>query len=912
MRLPVSTYRIQLGAGLSLDRARSLVDYLAALGVDFLYLSPVLAARSGSTHGYDVVDPRRIDPELGSRHDLEELARTLESHGMGLLLDIVPNHMAADTENPWWFDVLSRGRDSAYADFFDIDWSAGGPGLEGRVLLPILGESPAAVAARGDLRAVREGGALLLAYFDRRLPLCARSWPLVLEPALARVDADELGAIVERARALPGLDAAERRRQSEALHARLESLLRAEADVRDAVDAELAAVAREPGRGRLLSLLEEQHYRLRLWNGPLPLNYRRFFDVSGLVGLRVEAPLVFKESHALLLDLVSRGLVHGLRIDHPDGLLDPEGYLERLARSVPGHRPYVVVEKILAGDERLRESWPVAGTTGYEQLDLLGSVLIDPGGRDALLDTYARFTQQSVDFADVAFGSKRHVLERLLAPELAALVRSLSALLDPTAPPDSELEDALTAVIACFSVYRSYVRPGAVRVEGEDRRRIERAVDAAGQRGARSTALEAIRSALLLEPPVAHDDESRAACLELLLRFQQLTGPAAAKGVEDTACYRYLPLACLCEVGGEPGRFGVPVEQFHAHNKERAAHGAGSLSASSTHDTKRGEDVRCRIGVLSEMPERWAEAALRWHALAAPHRASLRGGSAPAAADEYLLFQTLVGAWPDGELDGPELAAFRERIAAYMLKAAREAKRFTSWVDGDVEYEAALVRFVERVLDRAHSAGLVADLQRFVGPVARAGRLASLSMLLLKIAGPGIPDFYQGSELWDGSLVDPDNRRPVDFERRRILLAELSDEQDMAALLDQLGDGRLKLLLTLRGLGLRKRRADLFASGDYLPVMASGFGREQIVAFARTRGDDAVLVAVGRFFSRFAGRPPVGDAWNDTALELPPEFPHGCYRDALTGLELELESRTQISTSRLFARLPYIMMERIP
>jgi len=911
MRLPASTYRFQLGAGFPLDLARSLVDYLAALGVDFLYLSPVLAARHGSTHGYDVVDPLRVDPELGSEGDLEELARTLESHGMGLLLDIVPNHMAADTENPWWFDVLSRGRDSAYARFFDIDWSAGGPGLQGRVLLPILGESPAEVAARGDLRAVREGGALLLAYFDQRLPLCARSWPLVLEPVLARVNAEELGAIVERATALSGLDAGERRRQSDALHARLESLLRADTDVRDSVDAELAAIGGEPGHGRLLSLLEEQHYRLRVWNGPLALNYRRFFDVSGLVGLRVEDPLVFNESHALLLDLVSRGLVQGLRVDHPDGLLDPEGYLDQLARAVPGQRPYVVVEKILAGDESLRESWPVAGTTGYEQLEVLGGVLIDTGGRDALADTYAGVTQQKLDFPDVAFESKRHALERLLAPELQALVRSLSALLAPAAPPDSELEDALSAVIACFSVYRSYVRPGAVRVEGEDRRRIEEAVDAAEQRGGRSAVLGAIRSALLLEPPVADDDDSRAACLELLLRFQQLTGPAAAKGVEDTACYRYLPLACLCEVGGDPGRFGVSLERFHAHNKQRAAHSAGSLSASSTHDTKRSEDVRCRIGVLSEMPERWAEAAHRWHTLAAPHRTSLPRGPAPDADDEYLLFQTLVGAWPDRGLDRAELDAFRERIAAYMLKAAREAKRSTSWVEGDAAYEAALVRFVERVLDRAHSGELVADVQRFVEPVARAGRLASLSMLLLKIAGPGIPDFYQGSELWDESLVDPDNRRPVDFGRRRTLLTGLSGEQDMAALLDQLDDGRLKLLLTQRGLGLRKRRADLFASGDYLPLTASGSRRDQTVAFARTRGDDAVLAATGRFFSRFAGRPPIGDAWDDTALELPPELPQGHYRDILTGLELELESRAQISGGRLFARLPYILMERI-
>ncbi len=701
MRLPASTYRIQLGADFPLERARSLVDYLASLGVDLVYLSPLLAARKDSAHGYDVVDAGRIDPKLGSRRDLDELSRELAERGMGVLLDIVPNHMAADADNPWWFDVLSRGRASAYADYFDIDWSAGDADLENRVLLPVLGEDVDAVVRRGELRPVREGGSLVLEYFDRRLPLSAESWPVLLVPAQGRARSNALANINERCRALAGLGVAGRRRESDALHLQLDALLHSDDGLRDAVDAELAATTSE----RIAALLAEQHYRLRPWRGPLPLNYRRFFDVSGLVGLRVEDPRVFGDSHALVLELVSAGLVQGLRVDHPDGLLDPEGYLGRLAASAPD--AFVVVEKILTGDESLR-GWPVAGTTGYEQLRVLGGVLLDPAGRDALLASYARFTGQPADFRDVAYASKRDVLERLLAPELAALVRSLQRLLD--VPPD-ELRDALSAVIACFAVYRSYVRPGAVQVEGEDRLLIEQAVGDARGRGAPTAALDAIRSALLLEPPAARDDASRAACLELLLCIQQLTGPAAAKGVEDTACYRYVPLACLDEVGGEPDRFGVGVEEFHAHSRERAARWPGSLSATSTHDTKRSEDVRTRIGVLSEMPTRWAEAVERWHALAAAHRTSLPGGHAPTPNDEYLLYQTLVGTWPASGLDAAELVAYRSRISAYMVKAAREAKLSTGWVDGNHDYEAAVVRFVERLLDREASAELLDDVR---------------------------------------------------------------------------------------------------------------------------------------------------------------------------------------------------------
>ncbi len=882
MRVPASTYRLQLGSELPLERVRSLVDYFAGLGVDYLYLSPVLAARPGSTHGYDVIDPARIDPDLGSLADLEALGRELGSRDMGLLLDVVPNHMAADADNPWWFDVLFAGRDSAYADFFDIDWSAGGPDLEDRVLLPILGDELAQTVGRGELRPVCEGGMLVIAYFERRLPMCAQSWPSVLEPALERADTDQLRAVVDRCRGLSALGPEERRGELGELRRQLESLLQVEA-VRGAVEAELAAIGDEPTHPRLLSLLGEQHYRLRPWRGPLPLNYRRFFDVSGLVGLRVEDPRVFEESHTLIHRLISGGIVQGLRIDHPDGLLDPEGYLERLAQSVPDRGLFVAVEKILSSNERLRDSWPVAGTTGYEQLAMLGGVLLDAGGRAALLDTYVRFTGQSADFAHVARDSKRHVLRQLLAPEVRALVDSLSALLAPAGPSAHDIEEALSWVIACFGAYRSYVRPGSSRVEDEDRQLLERALAAARQQKVAPAALDAIRSALLLEPPVAHDEQSRQACLELLLCFQQLTGPAAAKGVEDTACYRYVPLAALDEVGGAPDRFGVSVEEFHAHNRERARHWPGSLSASSTHDTKRSEDVRCRIGVLSGVPASWNEAVGRWSTLAAPHRRSLPDGPVPSAHDEYLLYQTLVGTWPEGSLDDAALDRYRQRISAYMLKAAREAKLSTSWIDGNADYEAALGRFVDRLLDRGHSATFLDDLDRFVGPVALAGRLTSLSMLVLKLASPGVPDFYQGSELWTSGLVDPDNRRPVDFDLRRAQLGALTAEADAPALLATLADGRLKLLVTTRGLWLRRRHPQLFATGDYLPARAVGSRASQLVAFSRVHGDDAVVAAVGRFFERFEAEAPVGDAWGDTTLELPPALPEGRYRDVLVG-----------------------------
>ncbi|HEY7066177.1 MAG TPA: malto-oligosyltrehalose synthase [Chloroflexota bacterium] len=936
----MATYRLQFNAGFQFADAQALVPYLAALGISDLYASPVLTARRGSTHGYDVADPTRISDELGGEPALAALAAALRERGMGLLLDIVPNHTAASLENPWWRDVLQNGPVSPYARYFDVDWQSARPGLENRVLLPILGAHYGEVLEKGELRLAYEDGELRVRYYDWRLPVAARTYGQVLGaglPAcLAAADAPrELAEAVERVNGDLQRLAVGTTEQFRAAAAVLWQLYQEHAAVHRGVDEAVAAYNGIPGDAAsfdaLDRLLGEQPYRLAYWRVASPeINYRRFFDVSDLVAMRVEDERVFAGTHESILQLVAAEQVTGLRIDHIDGLADPLAYLQRLHAAL-GARDYVVVEKILTGDEELPREWPIAGTTGYEFARAAVALLVDPRA-DAVLDAlWTRVTGEPADFRAVAYRQKRKVIAELFAGDVSALATRLGALAsrdrlarDLTI---GELEAALVEVTAQFPVYRTYTRDFAV--SAQDRGYVEAAVAAArAEQPANQPALHFLRRVLLLKMPSYLAEPDRQAWLRFVMRWQQFTGPVAAKGVEDTALYVYTRFLALNEVGSEPerparhagaGASGPPagsVAAFHQWNAARTAAWPHTLNATSTHDTKRSEDVRARLAVLSELPEAWAARLERWRAWNADLRPVVQGRPVPDGSAELLLYQTLLGAWP---LDDAERQDFRERLRAYLVKASREAKERTSWLHPDKEYEAALTEFADAILAPARPSPFLSDFGEMQQLVVFYGALNSLTQTLLKLTAPGVPDFYQGTELWDFSLVDPDNRRPVDFERRAALLAalEAAAHGDQSALLGDLlanwTDGRLKLYLTSQALHARRAHADLFAAGDYQPLHVTGAHREHVCAFARRQREAWAIVVAPRLGARLASvlgsevaggqapgagaadalpplHWPLGEAaWGDTALVLPAGAPRR-WHEVLSGGEIHVEA----------------------
>ncbi len=851
-----STYRLQLN-GLGFARAAQLVPYLDALGVETLYVSPVTMAAPGSTHGYDVVDPTRLDPALGSADDLDALLAALAGRAMSLLIDAVPNHMAAVAANPWWWDVLERGSGSAFAPYFDIDWTK----HEGRVLLPVLSRPLAAVIADAELAVGLEDGAAVLSYFEHRFPISPGT-PAGLVRELA----------TERSAA---------------------------ADYAD----------------KMAELLGHQHYRLASWRlGRHEGNYRRFFDVDGLVGVRVEEPTVYEATHPLLLRLAADERVAGLRVDHVDGLADPAGYLAQLRDDLDrgqGTGPVLVVEKVLARDERLPSSWTVDGTTGYEFADLAGSLLVDVVGADAIGRLAAGWGGDDGPFDELATASKRFVQETLFPGQLARLTDLVASCVSRApgghdlARPD--LVGALAELAAQLGVYRTYVdASGASR---EDRRRLRRA--AAGARAHLDD--EGRRVLDLVLPLLAGDEHDRSAGqagravldpvrLELVQRWQQHTGAVTAKGVEDTALYRWRGLAALTEVGTDPGRPPVTVDQFHQAMARRGRNGRGSLSATSTHDTKRSEDVRSRLAALSELPVTWDEHVTRWHRW---HRSL---AATPDPRDELFAYQTIVGAWP---LDPDDRRGFSRRVQDYMVKALREEKFRTSWLRPDEDYERVVRSFVGTVLAPSNRR-FRADLGRLLEAVGPAGAANALAMTVLKCTVPGVPDLYQGTEVWSHSLVDPDNRRPVDFDRRARWLLEVDRATDGEALATRLlaswPDGRLKLMVTQRLLRLRRDRPRLFDDGSYLPLDIRGPLSGHLVAYARHHRSDWAMVVVPRLPVGVAGpgRMPVGaDLWADASVMLPDGSP-GHLVDVLTGSAVSVGRR--VAVGDLFAVLPFSVL----
>lgn len=791
----VATYRVQLQKDFGFDDAADIADYLAELGVSHLYCSPYLQARLGSMHGYDVVDHRSFNSELGGPMGHERLHEALTKNNLGQILDIVPNHMAVNDErNKWWWDVLENGQTSRYASYFDIDWdSPQEPSLHNKVLLPILGDHYGRILEAGELQVKREDDTVRIHYYDHRFPVSPESLKT-------------LGAPIDEA---------------------LEKLNR--------------------DRNALHELLEKQHYRLSYWRtAAYELDYRRFFDVNDLAGLRIEDPQVFDDVHWLIFQLVQNGRVQGLRVDHVDGLRDPKGYLEEL-REASGAQ-HVFVEKILEPGEELPEEWPVEGTTGYDFLNRVGGLFVDPSGEGSLSEIYAEFIGENVDLEIMTLEKKRLVLDQLLASDVERLVVLFAKVCERHLHfrdfTRFEARQALRSTMGSFHVYRTYVHPDTAEASKADLGYIDAAIEAAK---ARRTDLDPnlfdfLRSILGGEFP--RDPER-----ELFARFQQATGPVMAKAVEDTLFYNFNRLIALNEVGGDPGHFGSSLEEFHEATARTQQTMPESLLTTSTHDTKRSEDVRSRIALLSEIPEQWSAAINRWAAINERYRQN----DMPDRNSEYLLYQTLVGAWP----------VTAERAVAYMEKASKEAKARTSWIDPDPAFDQALRHFIENSMA---DETFVDELATFVQPLIGAGRVNALAQKLITLTAPGVPDIYQGNEVWDLSLVDPDNRRPVDYAARRRLLDRVKGT-DASGALAFMEEGGPKMWLTHRALQVRRHHPQAF-EGDYEPIYAEGDRAQHVVAFRR--GEDVITIVPRLVLG-------LRDGWGRTTLGLPA----GSWRDAL-------------------------------
>ncbi|MEO8858773.1 MAG: malto-oligosyltrehalose synthase [Burkholderiaceae bacterium] len=926
--IPLATYRLQLHGQFGFEAARAILPYLQRLGISHVYCSPIAQARAGSMHGYDVVDHTRINPELGGADGFQRFASEARSLGLGLLLDQVPNHMGVfGTDNPWWMDVLQNGRASEFARYFDIDWDPPNAALRGKLLVPVLGDSYGSVLDSGAIELVLDvsAGALALRYHEHRLPLDPNSYPLVLRAAAqddTRFDASvqELRGLADVFDAVPARDAPHtqplaRASIAHAAQARLARALTDQPGLRDALERVVARLNSAPARDELDALHEAQAFRLSHWRlAADEINYRRFFDVNELAAVRVEEARVFEAVQGAALDLAATGAVDGLRIDHPDGLLDPAAYFSRLqegfarrknatedpldsgsdsresgARKTNPRPLYVVVEKIIAPHEELPTEWAVHGTTGYDFAVLVNGLLLERRNGKRMERTWRSFTgavDASTDYPEIVYQCKRMIARGALASQLTVLAQAAEriALADRHTRDYgfNSLRDALAEVAAAMPVYRTYVVDA---VSAQDRRFLDWAFSHARRRSGSDDAglFDFLQACLLVRPAAGAPAGMSDAMRDFALRFQQFCAPVAAKGVEDTAFYRYYRLASLNDVGGDPGQFGVAAPSFHKANAARAARWPHTLLATSTHDNKRAEDVRNRINVLSEMPGAWRLAQRRWRISTRRWRAEVEGALAPSAADQSLLHQTLLGTLPAAGLTAEELDRYRERIENYMRKAAREAKLQTSWARPNAAYETALQGFVGGLLARVDNNPVLTDLQARAAEIAWFGALNSLVVTLLKFTCPGVPDVYQGNELPDFSLVDPDNRRPVDYALRERMLGELEhalDAEDratrLAAWASHPASGHIKLWLVWRLLALRRQEPRLFSHGQYIALKLQGAQRRHAVAYARRLGDKTLLVVAGRRFVGLQSEPgklPLGTtAWTDTRVLLPDDL----------------------------------------
>jgi (1->4)-alpha-D-glucan 1-alpha-D-glucosylmutase len=842
---PRSTYRLQLKPGFGFLEAAEIAGYLEALGISHVYCSPYLQAAPGSTHGYDVLDHQSVNAELGGTLGHERFCNTLGEHHLGQVLDVVPNHMSiAHSGNRWWWDVLENGPSSRYAAYFDVDWEPQEKKLHNRVLMPILGDHYGRVVDERKIRLERDGGSFQVRYLEHVLPLAPRTLDDILSKAADATGSDMLAFASDVAANLPPANLTDRHnvdrrhREKEILRRMLDREFREHPEWAEAVDQVLADINASPDD--LDSLLERQNYRLAFWRmAKQELDYRRFFDINTLVGLHMEDARVFADTHALMQHWLKGGVLDGLRIDHPDGLRDPQRYFQRLAAASP--KAWIVAEKILMPEETLPESWPIAGTTGYDFLNRVMRLFIDPRGETPLTEFYAEFTGESTDYATLARDKKHLVMRDLFASDINRLTAQLADICESRRRfrdyARRDLNSMLREFIACMPVYRTYVQAEDGQISDTDRRYIHEAINAAKANRPEIEAdlFDFFRSILLLETRGPMETE-------LVMRFQQSTGSVMAKGMEDTLFYCYNRFVALNEVGSEPNRFAISVEEFHRRNQDVLARHPRTMLATTTHDTKRSEDVRMRLALLSEIPQRWAAKVREWSKKNDGYRTQFQ----PDRNLEYLFYQTLVGAWP---IDA-------ERLQTYLLKAAREAKLHTSWSSPNEAYEQALTAFVNAAMADDE---FCKSVSQFVGELAALGRVNSLAQTLLKLTSPGIPDIYQGSELWDHRLVDPDNRGPVDFVLRQQLLEELKDltpEKAMARSEESLP----KLWLIQRTLLFRRKNPKAFDTGAYEPLYAAGAKAENVVAFVR--GDEALTI-VPRLVSALAGN------WENTTIDLP-------------------------------------------
>jgi (1->4)-alpha-D-glucan 1-alpha-D-glucosylmutase len=987
-RCPESSYRLQFHAGFTFRDARALVPYLHELGITDCYASPYLKARPGSTHGYAISDHRTLNPEIGSEPEYDAWVQALQARAMGQILDIVPNHMGiVGTENPWWNDVLENGQCSPYAGYFDIDWHPVKGELHEKVLLCILGEPYGKALESGQIRLGYDAGAFFVQYFEHRMPLSPDTAVAVLrhrfdelEQTLGKESADlmeyqsiltALGHLPTRSETEPA-KIEERHREKEVIKRRLTTLTERCAPLLEFIEQNVVIFNGRKGDSHsfdlLDGLLDNQAYRLAFWRVAADeINYRRFFDVNDLAALKMEKPDVFAATHSLILRLLGERKVTGVRIDHIDGLYDPRQYLERLqeqyllerarqvaaaepdyreedwpqdreallekvrARELAKDRPlYVLVEKILGKDEPLPEGWLSHGTTGYEFLNMVNGIFVDPVQESAMSRIYQRMSGMDPLFRTYVYQKKFLILSVALSSELHMLARQLDRLSEKNRWSRdftlNSLRHALRVIIACFPVYRSYI---AGEVSVRDRQYVEAAARQAKRKSPAisSEIFDFVRDMILLRHADGADQQDRSDQRRFVGNFQQVTGPVMAKGLEDTSFYVFNRLVSLNEVGGDPARFGVLPTVLHQFCQERQRQYPYALSATSTHDTKRSEDVRARINVLAELPAEWQKCLSRWKRWNKRHRLEVDAMDAPDRNDEYLIYQTLIGAWPlpkSGTQENVVTDDFVKRICQYMNKATREAKVHSSWINPNPAYDGAVGRFVTRILNEQFSGRFLADFRAFQARISHYGLFNSLSQTLLKIAAPGVPDFYQGNELWDFSLVDPDNRRPVDYQHRQQELHKLQTRLAAGAehlpvlareLVETKEDGRIKLFVTSRGLRCRRDHPGLFSRGEYVPAWAFGSRADNVFAFIRRLDNLWAVAVVPRLVTRLmpnVGDLPLGaDVWQDSVLFLPGISPELSWRNIFTGethVPVQRNGKTVLPLADVFAIFPVALL----
>ncbi len=989
-KIPSSTYRLQFNIQFRFTDAKNIIGYLNDLGISDIYASPYVKAKQGSLHGYDIVDPTILNPEVGTENDFNEFINEIQKCGMGQVLDIVPNHMCIESkDNTWWTDVLENGPSSLYANLFDIDWEPVKKELKNKILLPILGDQYGNILENQELRLAFEEGAFFLYYYDNKLPIIPKTYIYILKhriDILENLLSPDNSNFIELLSIITALDhlplytetdpekITERYREKEIIKKRLGNLYHESPEIKTFIEENVGIFNGVKGEHRSFDLLDEllnmQVYRLSYWQvATEEINYRRFFDINGLAAIRMENPLVFGETHKLIMRLVKEGKVTGLRVDHPDGLYNPLEYFHQLQRhcflqvrlsfaekvkneipatygrndieskilkqydeivsSDPQFKPfYIIGEKILLKGERIPEDWPIFSTTGYVFLNSVNGIFVEMNNAKVFDDIYAKFTKSKENFQDIVYEKKKLIMHVAMSSEIYTLGHYLDLISEKNRHTRdftlNSLINAIIEVIAFFPVYRTYINSWTVHER--DSHYIDVAVLKAKRKNPAISAsiFDFLRDVLLLKSPENLGEIEKRECLDFVMRFQQLTGPVMAKGLEDTAFYVYNRLVSLNEVSGSPDRFGIPLETFHGQNIERTKFWPHALIATATHDTKRGEDVRARINVLSEIPHEWRKRLMYWGRTNKKKKVLVDSQIVPDRNEEYLLYQTLIGAWPISIQNEAEYEIFKKRIKDYMLKAIREAKVNTSWINPNTIYEDALMVFLESILHNPSDNKFLKDFLPFQKKISYYGMFNSLSQTLLKITCPGVPDFYQGTEVWDFMLVDPDNRSPVDYELRKSMLEDLRKResetplQDLAHWLTANKDnGMIKLYLISKALHYRRNKRELFEQGGYTTIEVIGEKADNLCVFARRTGNACVIVIVPRFFTHLVQPEvlPFGkDTWKDTYLVIAFDEKGKRYRNIFTDEIIttkDYKGATIMYLSEVFSNFPVALLDMI-